>query len=167
MFDYLVEEGLHNGYPRYVEQSKINGTGFETTVGASIIYCDSINSWVFMHPYILTSPDGEEENECSWLWKSPETQDFDIISTSGSDWESWIGEVKSSQVSIVCNECMERSDCSYHGDCIEGICSCDETHFGDSCEFELPCPSLASEKAQTFDGEVVLSLNPYAVTDAH
>mmetsp|Transcript_37653 Transcript_37653/g.69184 ORF Transcript_37653/g.69184 Transcript_37653/m.69184 type:complete len:1210 (+) Transcript_37653:238-3867(+) len=148
------EVGLHNGYPKYIEQNKNDGTQFQSTVGAEIKYCSEIKSWVFMHPYILTSPNGEEENECSWLWRSSQTDDFDLISTTASAWDAWVGEVKPlAQVSMICNECTERSDCNYHGSCEERKCVCDGLHFGDSCEFELPCRSLASEKAQQIDPE--------------
>jgi len=112
---------------------------------------------VFVHPSILlTSPDGdrEEGNECSWLWRSPETDDFDLISTTTSPWIAWVGEIKPlAQVSMICNECVEKSDCSYHGSCIERTCICDDLHFGENCEFEMPCQSLASEKAQEIDPE--------------
>jgi len=144
------EEGYHDGYPRYIEQNKNDGTKFGSSVrGAEIIYCDEIGSWVFMHPEILTSPYGEEENECGWLWRSHETKDYDLLSTTDGGWEAWTGEVKPlAFVSISCTECSERSDCNYHGHCGEDKkCTCYESHFGDSCEFELPCQSLATEKA--------------------
>jgi len=112
-----TEEGSHNGYPKFVEQNKNDGTSFGSEVtGAQIVYCSDIGAWVFNHPYILTSSDGEEENECSWLWRSQETDDYELTSTSGSAWEAWVGRVKPLVfVSITCNECSETSDCNYHG----------------------------------------------------
>ena len=98
-----------------------------------------------MHPDILSY------NGCSWLWRSSQTQDYDILSTTSGAWEAWIGEViPLASVSITCNECSESSDCNYHGDCEDSVCSCYDSHFGDSCEFELPCSFLATEKAHTF-----------------
>ena len=149
----MYKEGeTYDGYPRYIEQNKNDGQQFGSSVrGAEIRYCREIGSWVFMHPDILTSLDGNKENECSWLWRSPQTQDYDILSTTSGAWGAWIGEViPLAFVSITDNECAERSDCNYHGDCEDSVCNCDDSHFGDSCEFELPCPSLATEKAHTF-----------------
>lgn len=117
--------------------------------GAEIRYCNEIGSWVFMHPDILPG-----DNECSWLWKSPQTQDYDILSTTDGAWTAWVGiegEVKPlAQVSIISNECSEISDCNYHGVCRNSVCDCHAGHFGESCEFELPCQYLASEKAHSF-----------------
>ena len=151
-FNNNKEDGSHNGYPRYVEQNKYDGTAFgRSVVGAEMIYCNGIGSWVFRHPDILTSADGENENECSWLWKSARTDDYDILSTSEGAWEAWVGKVQPLvQISITCNECSEGSDCNYHGSCVNSMCQCDESWYGYSCEFELPCPSLASEKARSF-----------------
>lgn len=148
----ILEQGSFNGYPRFVEQNKNDGTSFgESVIPAEIIYCDSIGSWVLAHPRILTSPDGERENECSWLWRSPKTEDYEITSASDSAWDVWVGEVKPlAFVSLSCNECLERSDCNYHGSCKDSVCYCDDTHFGQSCQFEQPCPFLATEKAQRF-----------------
>ena len=154
VFPFMIKvAGTHQGRPRYVEQNKQSGDSFGASVtGSEIVYCDEIDSWVFMHENISTTPQGVKENECSWLWRSPETEDFDILTSAGSDWKTWMGEVKSqTHVSITCIECTDRSDCSYHGDCGEdGLCSCDPSHFGHLCELEMPCKSLATEKAHTF-----------------
>jgi len=61
----------------------------------------------------------------------------------------WIGKLALAQISITSNECSDKSDCNYFGSCVEGVCDCDDTHFGETCDLELPCPSLASEKAHT------------------
>ena len=113
--------------------------------GAELVYCSEIGSWIFRHEDI------HPQNECFWLWRSPQTQDYDIVTAAEGPWEAWIGEVKPlAEVAITCNECSERSDCNYHGHCVDSVCQCFETHFGDSCEFELPCPVLSTEKAQKF-----------------
>jgi len=148
------ENGKHEGYPRYVEQNKNNGKPYNPPVfGAEIVYCNELGSWVFRHPNITTTPNDKDENECSWLWRSPQTQDFDILSSTNGAWETWIGEVKPlTQLSINCIECSDRSYCNYHGNCGEDkTCLCDPLHYGHSCEFEYPCESLATEKAHTFD----------------
>ena len=82
--------------------------------------------------------------------RSPDTDSYDILSTSDAGWEVWLGEVKPlAQVSITCNECTEKSDCNYHGSCgKDKVCDCHLSHFGDRCEFQAPCQSLATEKAQ-------------------
>ena len=144
-----IEDGSHDGYPRYVERNKNDGSKFVNRKGAEIKYCKEIGSWVFMHENIF--PGG---NECSWLWKSHQTRAYDILSTTDSAWSAWVGthgEVKQiAQVAIICNECSEKSDCNYHGFCEDQVCSCDDTHFGVSCELEVPCQHLASEKAHKF-----------------
>jgi len=73
-----AEDGYHGGHPKYTEQNKNDGTTFNSTLGAEIIYCSEIRSWVFRHKYIVTTPDEEreKENECSWLLRSPETQAY-------------------------------------------------------------------------------------------
>ncbi len=55
------ESGSFGGYPMYVEQNKNDGEPFKNTVGAEIKYCHEISAWVFMHPLIMTSKNGEEE----------------------------------------------------------------------------------------------------------
>lgn len=141
------EDGSHHGHPRYVEQNKEDGKAFSTLAsapGAELVFCNEIVSWVFRHPNILS------DHDCGWLWKAPETEDdYDILSTSGGVWQAWIGEAVLSQVIITSNECSDTADCNYFGSCEEGVCVCNSDRFGDSCEFELPCPSLATEKAQS------------------
>ena len=154
-FNGIYEEvnDVHRGYPKYIEQNKNDGTPFgDSVTGAEIIYCNDLGSWVFRHPDILTTQINEPENECSWLWKSPPTKDFDLLSsTHNGNWEAWVGEVKQlADMSIVCMECSDRSDCNYHGNCVNSKCNCTENYFGESCEFERPCETLATEKAHSF-----------------
>ena len=57
-----VENGTHDGRPKYTEQNKENGEPFVHTIGAEIIYCEDLEAWVFRHEKISTSPnDGDEE----------------------------------------------------------------------------------------------------------
>jgi len=149
------EDGFRDGYPKYVEQNKHDGQAFDdSSRGAVIMYCREMQMWVFMHPKILKSPNGEEENGCShsWLWRSPKTLEYDILSTTDGAWEAWIGEVQPlSQISITCNECSENADCGGRGDCKDRECECNESYYGDFCEMESPCGFLATEKAQVPD----------------
>jgi hypothetical protein len=163
------EDGLYGGYPRYVERSKnqigisLNENADDTFFGpdnsipgAEIVYCQDVNSWVFRHPNITTSANGEEGNECQWLWKSSETDDYDILSTNEGVWHAWVGsngKVKPHVTfSVTSNECSERSDCNYHGQCtVQNHCKCDVGYFGEACQFDWPCDTLATEKAHTLD----------------
>lgn len=162
------EDGLYGGYPRYVERSKnqigmsLNENADDTFFGpdnsipgAEIVYCQDVNSWVFRHPNIITSANGEEGNECQWLWKSSETDLYDILSTNEGVWHAWVGsngKVKPHVTfSVTSNECSERSDCNYHGQCIQNHCNCDIGYFGEACQFNWPCDTLATEKAHTLD----------------
>ena len=141
------ESGSHHGHPRYVEQNKEDGQQFSSSAsapGAEFVFCNEVSSWVFRHQNILSDQD------CEWLWKAPKTEDdYDILSTSGGVWQAWVGEAILSQVIITSNECSDKADCNYFGSCEDGVCVCNSDRFGDSCEFEIPCPSLATEKAQS------------------
>jgi len=147
------EDGTHHGYPKYVEQSKNDGAAFEDTVGAEIVWCDDINSWVFRHPHIING------NDCSWLWKSPQNGNYDVTSTDNADWSAWVGENQGeikplTHISITCNECFTSSDCNYRGSCVNKRCICDDnTHFGDKCEFESACDNLATEKTNNISND--------------
>ena len=126
--------------------------GPDSMPGAEIVYCTDIGTWIFRHPNIITSTNGEG-NECSWLWKSAETDDYDILSTNDGVWEAWVGsngKVKPHvSFSVMSNECSERSDCNYHGTCVQNLCHCDSGYFGEACQFDWPCETLATEKAHT------------------
>ena len=135
------------------------GFGPMSMPGAEMVYCDEIGSWVFRHPNILTYEIGSrvfrpEENECNWLWRSFQTDSYNILSTNMGGWSAWIGKLNPLvQVSITSVECSERSHCNYHGTCVNSICDCDESFSGNACQFESPCPSLATEKAHDVYGE--------------
>lgn len=134
---------------RYTEQNKEDGSPFRKTVGAEIIYCEDLESWVFRHANIFTSHDDQtEENECSWLLRSPQTESFDIIEVAReSDWSVWTGYIEPDySISITCNECTENSGCNYHGDCIDQRCHCYKGKYGIHCEDERPCEEIRSEK---------------------
>ena len=139
-------------FSRYVEMNKEDGDPFHYTTPAEIRYCEAIESWVFMHERIRTSKDSDSskdatsENECSWLLRSPGTDLYDIIQLAeDSEWFVWKGLIETDyKVSIECNECDGDSDCNYNGNCQYDVdsdsdrCSCDEFHYGISCQFDLP-----------------------------
>eukprot|EP00804_Cyclotella_cryptica_P028546 CCRYP_014805-RA/>CCRYP_014805-RA protein AED:0.07 eAED:0.07 QI:185/0.75/0.88/1/1/0.88/9/2294/790 len=108
-------EGSVDGHPRYVEQDKFSGSPFVKRKGAEIRYCEEIESWVFMHPEIMTS------NECGWLFRSYQVSsetNYDIINAANDPWIAWTGEVVwDSSVTIECTSCSDDSDCSYQGSC--------------------------------------------------
>ena len=57
--------GLVNGFPRFVEQNKVDGYPYKEVIPAEIIYCADIGSWVLWHPNIKTSPPDKPEYEVS------------------------------------------------------------------------------------------------------
>ena len=66
---HLYHTGLVNGYPRFVEQNKVDGHPYKEVIPAEIIYCSDIGSWVFWHPNIKTSPPNKPEYEvCKALY---------------------------------------------------------------------------------------------------
>jgi hypothetical protein len=135
--------------PRYTEQNKIGSTGFVNTIGAEFVYCKELRAWVFRHPQIKTSVNAREENECSWLLRSPTTFSYNIAEVAPSEgWQVWKGMIDwSSGLSVSCNECAQTSDCSYHGECgVDRVCRCNDAHYGYRCELELPCAALTTEK---------------------
>ena len=76
------EVGTYNNYPRYIEMNKNDGSAFGSIQGAEFVYCSEIGSWVFKHEQIKT------DNDCNWLWKSPETSEYDILSMSDEFWQA-------------------------------------------------------------------------------
>jgi len=58
-------KGIVNGYPRFVEQNKVDGSPYEQVIPAEIIYCSDLGSWVFWHPNINTVPPDKPEYEVS------------------------------------------------------------------------------------------------------
>lgn len=124
---------------------------------------DDIESWVFRHELISTSPctyneqgmctiSYEEENECSWLLRSEETDSFDVIEVASErdSWKVWTGLIEDdSSITIDCNECYSNAGCNYHGDCgllVDQRCECNEGYFGIHCEYENPCRVIRSTK---------------------
>mmetsp|Transcript_21224 Transcript_21224/g.42271 ORF Transcript_21224/g.42271 Transcript_21224/m.42271 type:complete len:529 (+) Transcript_21224:97-1683(+) len=140
-------EGNHDGYPRFVERNKVDGSAFENVIGAEIKYCKKEEAWVFMHQDIGKRGD-TADSDCSWLLRSPETAEYNLVDVDREDWSVWTGIiVQGNDVAITCNECEKEADCNYHGACVKGKCECyqDEQYFGQHCEFEYPCEVLVGE----------------------
>ena len=52
--------GTFDGYPKFTEQNKVDGTVFRETVGAEIKYCKEEGSWLFMHRDIVKRGHSDE-----------------------------------------------------------------------------------------------------------
>ncbi len=154
------EDGVADGHPRYVERNKNTAEPYNELVGAEIVYCLAIKAWVFRHRDIKTSK--KNQNECGWLLRSPETTEYDLLSVAKEDWLWWKGTIEEGMViKASCNECSSMADCNYNGSCNKDKkCICDERHFGNRCEMELPCLDLGSRKFW----KSVLDLDNYDTT---
>jgi len=51
------KEGSHDGYPKFVERNKVDGSSYEEVIGAEIKYCKDEEAWVFAHRDIVKSGD--------------------------------------------------------------------------------------------------------------
>mmetsp|Transcript_16833 Transcript_16833/g.27649 ORF Transcript_16833/g.27649 Transcript_16833/m.27649 type:complete len:517 (+) Transcript_16833:850-2400(+) len=156
-----VMDGTVAERPRYVEMNKEKGNPFKDTIPAEIIYCEDIESWVFFHPRILTALDSEDSNECQWLLRSEQTEDFDLVELSTGFWRLWDGKIVDDyRIDIDCAECSNDADCNYMGTCVDepGLdqkCECFDGRFGIFCQFETPCAVIRSEKDVNTTLEIV------------
>jgi len=65
------------------------------------------------------------DSDCSWLLRSPETAEYNLVDVDREDWSVWTGIiVQGNDVAITCNECEKEADCNYHGACVKGKCEC-------------------------------------------
>jgi len=85
--------GIEAERPKYVEMNKEKGDPYKSTTPAGIKYCEEIKSWVFFHRNIQTSLDSKASNECQWLLRSEETEDFDLVELSTGFWRLWDGKI--------------------------------------------------------------------------
>ena len=110
---YYNHDGNVNERPRYVEMNKESGAPFKSTIPAELSYCEEIESWVLHHPRIRTSLDYEEANECNWLLRSEETEQFSIEEVSNDFWYLWRGRIEDEyRVNINCAEVRKLSPLS-------------------------------------------------------
>ena len=154
---YAKDDGrTHEGRPVYVEQKKFDRTPFDAKAPsydpysgteinidpikpAEIKYCGG--RWVLTHDYIVKSKK-EKAEDCPWLLRSPQTDEFDLLEIYGS-WQVWTSGIRDTSVSIKCNECSSDSDCNLNGVCNKGTgkCECDVNenaiYLGTHCEVKL------------------------------
>ena len=156
-----IMDGTVAERPRYVEMNKEKGDPFKNTIPAEIHYCEDIESWVFTHPNIKTTLDSEDSNECQWLLRSEQTEDFDLVELSTDFWRLWDGKIVDDyRIDIDCAECSNDSDCNYMGTCVDepGLdqkCECFDGRFGIFCQFETPCDVIRTEKDVNTTLEIV------------
>jgi len=113
-------DGTEAERPRYVEMNKEKGAPYKNTIPAEIIYCEDIEAWVFRHRHITTSLYSDASNECQWLLRSEQTEDFDLVELSTRFWRLWDGKIVDDyRIDIDCAECANDSDCNYMGTCVE------------------------------------------------
>ncbi|KAL7544692.1 hypothetical protein ACHAWF_008058 [Thalassiosira exigua] len=145
-----TQNGTHNGYPRYTEQNKIDGSQFLKTLPAEIVYCKEEERWVFTHPDIVKSDEAVAESECGWLFRSARTREYNLVDVP-PDWMAWTGIVsRASDFSMICNEVERETDCNYHGKpSVEALCECQDGFYGTHCEFESPCVYMGDEYKDT------------------
>lgn len=79
--------------------------------------------------------------------KSQTTDTYDLIEVGmESQWFVWKGLIESRHtVSFECNQCKDKADCNYHGECVERECVCNEEYFGALCQFTTPCAVVRCE----------------------
>jgi len=144
-----VQSGVHDGRPVYVEQRKFEQTPYEKWIGAEIKYCRSECRWVLTHRNIRKSMTSEKL-DCDWIFRSPETTDYNLLDVSGS-WSAWTGAiVHGANIFIIDNECESESDCNLNGVCSSGQCVCYSSYFGTHCEYREPCPVIKGDQNDTW-----------------
>ena len=96
----------------------VNSFSMNTSLNFAHFVCSSSNFCFANTIYMI-------QNACSWLARSGETHDYDLLSVSKDDWQVWTGKVQTFELSIKCNDCFGYSDCNYHGTCNEDRrCEC-------------------------------------------
>lgn len=153
-----AQDGTHQGRPLYKEQRKFDSEEYVLTgdlgsdrIPAEIKYSSDLNSWIFTHPLIRKSVD--DTSSASWLLRSPETTEFDLLNVQG-DWSIWLGRIDTTRVGMSCNECMSDTDCNLNGICQkDGTCKCKVDQVGNGfigtrCEIKLKsgCGTIMSEE---------------------
>jgi hypothetical protein len=102
---YYNQDGNVGERPRYVEMNKESGDPFKSTIPAELKYCQEIESWVLTHKKIRTSLNPDETNECNWLLKSGQTEEFDLVELPRANWFLWRGQIKKDyDISVDCAE---------------------------------------------------------------
>eukprot|EP00578_Thalassiosira_sp_NH16_P005900 CAMPEP_0181135596 /NCGR_PEP_ID=MMETSP1071-20121207/32735_1 /TAXON_ID=35127 /ORGANISM="Thalassiosira sp., Strain NH16" /LENGTH=293 /DNA_ID=CAMNT_0023222251 /DNA_START=170 /DNA_END=1048 /DNA_ORIENTATION=- len=106
--------------PVYTEMKKLNSDEpFDKDVvePAKIKYSPAVNAWILVHPNIRKAFDDESDEP--WLLRSPDTDSFELLDVSGSEWDLWQGKIESAVLHISCNECDDDTDCNLNGKCVD------------------------------------------------
>lgn len=109
---YYNQDGIWEGRPSYAEMNKESGDPFKSTIPAELKYCGDIESWVLSHPKIRTSLNANEKNECNWLLRSDQTEEFDLVEVSTKEnWFMWKGQIKKNyKIGVSCAEVSNLSE---------------------------------------------------------
>ncbi|CAB9504617.1 expressed unknown protein [Seminavis robusta] len=111
----------------------------EATGQLQLAYCESEEAWTFSLV--------ESGNSCEYIFKSADTDTFDIMEVADQDWfyntgevegsEAEMGDVKVDWLAIICNDCNEDICNPEYGTCSDTTnkCECKEGRYGLNCEF--------------------------------
>ena len=105
-------------------------------------FCAEEKVWAFS--YNVTA----KENVCTYAAKSSTTENFDIVTTSGSQWYAKNPGGRTVPLEIIISEwdCKLHNHCGSHGTCVENRCECDEGYYGLECNFLTQCPRLEIDR---------------------
>lgn len=125
---------------------------------AMLGYCDDDNAWT-LTVWDENSEPENIENPCYWFAKSPETETFDITTTSDSSWLVDPDGTRTAPLQafvLTCADCGSSSSksgsCGGHGQCVDNKCTCEQGSYGINCEFAEPCTKLAVDaRTNVFD----------------
>ncbi|CAB9499994.1 Notch ligand involved in the mediation of Notch signaling (By similarity) [Seminavis robusta] len=123
----------------------------EATGQIQLAYCGSEEAWTISLV--------EREDPCEYVFKSADTDTFDVIEVAGGDWyyntgevgglEAETGDVKVDWMAIICNDCNEDLCNAEYGTCSdsEDRCECKEGRFGLNCEFNgTTCEGISLDR---------------------
>lgn len=105
-------------------------------------YCQSEQGWTISRL---------EDSTCEYLFKSPETDTYDVIQVANLDWvvsTRTSGDVMATWFKVKCNDCSEDTCNSEYGYCNEEgtECLCKEGRFGVNCEHKEHCMWFALDQ---------------------
>lgn len=118
----------------------------DETNAYKLAYCDTDNFWTISE---------RESRACHFLFRSAETETFDVIEAADLDWfvdTADTGVIDVDWLKIICNDCNTEETClEKNGVCKDGKCECHEARFGINCQFEEKCTNFALDQ-RTRDG---------------
>jgi hypothetical protein len=136
---------LQNHRPVYYQRGKSGMDAFGTDAPPGrFYYCVDEEAWVFAIEGVSKGIVDESDGGCNWLMKSLETKAHSLHEVSTDGWVVWTGILDVTRdFSIDCVECQGGGDgasgqrdigCTYHGQCMNEECSCDNGWMGLQCE---------------------------------